>query len=275
MTEPAKALGLLRWAGGKKWATKYLGPAFHNYLSTGKQYVEPFLGSAAMAAYLGHHNAILTDVIPDLIEFYECVQRDPARLAWALSVYATYGVDKAAYLQVRDDHPEDKLFRAARVVYLNRLSFNGLWRVNKSGKHNVPYRESAIKRKSFEALSQSLQGADLACLDFAPVIGIAEPGALIYADPPYHGVYDSYTAEGFSEFDQERLAMALWEAHTRGCKVVLHNSNTELIQHLYSDWLTVVPVDERRSIAADPSSRDHAKCVVATNDVELLGSLAC
>lgn len=288
--KPAAA-PLLKWAGGKSWAVKHLGEPFRDYLATSDAaYIEPFLGSAAMAAALAPEVALLSDAIPDLISLYRCLQNRPGELAWALSAYATYGIDEAAYYAVRDQRPEDLLYQAARMIYLNRLSFNGLYRVNRKGAHNVPYgdagyRPSVVGRKSrdaigslfphkgkLEALGAALRGAVLLCQDFAYTVAQAPDGALIYADPPYHGVYDSYTAEGFSEADHIRLATALWHAHARGCKIVLHNSKTELIQYLYGDWLEVLPIDEKRPIAADPSKRERAKCVIASNHSAFLSA---
>jgi DNA adenine methylase len=270
----------------------HLGDVIHDYLIAHKaQYVEPFLGGAAMAAYLGWPYAILGDAIEDLVNLYHTVQDSPAELAWVLSGYAVRGVDKDAYLQIRDLRPEGKIQRAARMVYLNRLNFNGLWRVNKKGVYNVPYgdagyRASVVNRRSrdaitslfphkgkFEALSDALSGASILHTDFQNTISYAAHGgerALIYVDPPYHGVYDSYTAEGFSEEDQERLAEELYYAHKRGADIIFHNANTDLIQYLYKDWLEVIPVDEKRPIAADPSSRQAAPCIVATTRPELL-----
>lgn len=292
---PAKATPVLKWAGGKRWATALFGDILFDYVQDkDATYVEPFLGGASMAAYLGCRTAVLGDAVEDLIDLYRIIRDSPAELAWAISAYAVRGVDKEAYLSVRKERPEEPLQRAARMVYLNRLSFNGLYRVNKKGKFNVPYgdqvyRQSVVKRKSrdaitslfphkgkFEALSAALQGASLLHDDFADTLShAAQDGspALVYVDPPYDGTYDSYTAEGFSEDDQVRLAEALWHAHDRGADILLHNSNTELIRGLYGEWMTVVEFDEKRTVAADPSSRDRAPCVIATTNPDFLVKL--
>jgi len=289
-SEPVGARPLLKWVGGKGWAVPLLGDAIHNYLVEHQaQYVEPFLGGAAMAGYIGWHDSILADAIPELVSLYTIVRDKPAELAWVLSGYAVRGVDKEAYLGIRDLRPDCEIQKAARMVYLNRLSFNGLWRVNKKGKFNVPYgdagyRASVVNRRSrdaitslfphkgkFEHLSDALQGASILHSDFENTLSyVQDKPALIYVDPPYHETYDSYTAAGFTEEDQERLAESLWYAHDRGADIIFHNANTPLIQYLYSDWMEVIPVDEKRPVAADPSSRERAPCVIATTKSELL-----
>jgi len=274
---PAKATSVLKWAGGKRWATALFGDVFFEYLSQrDAHYVEPFLGGASMAAYLGWHTAILGDAIEDLIDLYRAARDRPGELAGELSAYAARGVDKDTYLAVRSDRPADPLTRAARMVYLNRLSFNGLYRVNRSGKFNVPYgdQSGALPAKDrFESLGAALRGASLLHGDFVDTLEhAAQDGspALVYVDPPYDGTFDSYTAERFSEDDQVRLAEALWEAHQRGADIVLHNSNTDLILDLYGEWMTVIPFDEKRTVAADASSRDAAPCIIATTNPDFL-----
>jgi DNA adenine methylase len=287
--EVKKASPLLKWAGGKRWFLPVAAEGIRKYLQkTGRVYFEPFVGGGAMAFSLGSAYMTISDAIEELVEFYQTVRDEPALVAWQLSAYAIEGVDKENYLRIRDLEPETAVCRAARMLYLNRLGFNGLYRVNKSGKFNVPYgdqvyRASVVKRKSrdaigslfphkgkIEAVSEALRKAFIVCNDFEPVIKEAGAGDLIYADPPYDGVFGAYTAQNFSKDDQERLAVALYEASERGAAIIAHNANTKDVWYWYHEWMTVIPVGERRIINSDAKNRGAASCVVVTNVPELL-----
>lgn len=284
-----KVSPLLKWAGGKRWFLPIAAEGIDAYLEkSGGCYFEPFVGGGAMALRLGRASMVLSDAIEELMGFYETVRDKPAKVAWQLSAYAIQGVDKENYLRVRDHEPKTDHGRAARMLYLNRLGFNGLYRVNKSGKFNVPYgdqvyRQSVVKRKSrdaigslfphkgkIEAVSEALRTALIGSCDFQTAIGEAGAGDLIYVDPPYDGTYSSYTAQSFSRDDQERLAVALYEASLRGAAIIAHNSNTEDVNYWYHEWMAVLPVNERRPINSDATNRSGAPCVVATNVPELL-----
>lgn len=277
----AEATPLLKWAGGKRRQLKILVPLIVERLEHGGRYLEPFLGGGAVALHLGiGERMILNDAIAELVVFYRTVRDEPARVAWALSAYACRGVDEAAYYSVRDERPTDPIFVAARMLYLNRLGFNGLYRVNVKGEFNVPYgkqpyRESVVNRKSadavtslfphkgkIEAVSDALRGARLLHGDFERVIDAAGADDVVYADPPYDGTYNSYNAQGFTESDQRRLAKVLKRARYRGARVLTSNSDTPLVRELYS-WAELLDTKEGRPINADVANRGKAPCVLA------------
>lgn len=274
------ATPILKWAGGKRKLVPRIAPAIAARLDeTGGTYIEPFLGGGAVALALGRERAVVCDAIPELAAFYQTVRDEPAKVAWALSALACRGVDKDAYLSVRSETFDKPEFAAARVLYLNRLGYNGLWRVNQKGKYNVPYgrqpyRESVVKRRSrdavtslfphkgkIEAVSDALAAAEILCGDFEPVINRAGPGDLVYADPPYDEQFNQYTAERFSELDQRRLAAALERATHRGAAVLASNSDTPLIREIYA-WAVVESEDENRPINADKAGRGRVPCVL-------------
>ncbi len=281
--EPMRVSPILKWAGGKRLLLKTIAdPILEHLTETGGRFIEPFLGGGAVALHLGLPNMIVNDAIEELIDFYRIVRDEPALVAWSLSALAIQGVEKDNYYVVRDMDPATlkPQMAAARMLYLNRLGFNGVYRVNKAGGFNVPYgkdkyRESAIKRKSrdaimslfphkgkIEAVSRALATTHILCGDFEPVIARAQAGDLIYNDPPYCGTYDSYTAMGFTEADQERLAVELYRANQRGVTILLSNADTDLIRYLYDEWAEILPTTERRSINADTGGRDRVACVL-------------
>ena len=215
------------------------------------------------------------------MNLYEQVRDEPALVAWALSSLAINGVDKDNYYCVRDMEPEPgTIMSAARMLFLNRLCFNGVYRVNSKGKFNVPYaddkyRESMVKRKSrdaitslfphkgkLEAVSQALANAEIMCGDFEHAIAKAGRGDLVYADPPYDGTYASYTTPRFDESDQERLAEHLYLANQRGAHILVSNSDTKLIRYLYGEWTEIMETEERRQINRDGDGRGPVGCVL-------------
>ena len=275
---------LLKWAGAKNWCADAFAPIFRTYLESGGYYIEPFVGSGSMHLATQAPLAVLGDTLEPLMEMHAVVRDTPGEFAWGLSGLCVRGVDEETYYWVRDESPRDTAVqRAARLLYLNRLDFNGLYRENKKGEFNVPYggacyRKSIIgrsardaigalfpNREKIEHVSLALKTAELYTGDFAALVENASAGDLIYADPPYSGTFAQYAAGGFDDADQERLAVALAEAHFRGAVVVAHNALTDHVKYLYGEWCHMIYVNERRAIAADGDKRGDAPCVVAVS----------
>jgi DNA adenine methylase len=231
---------------------------------------------------------ILTDLIDPLIEFYTAVRDTPGELAWATSALAIPGVGPENYYHVRDLEPATPIERAARFFFLNRLCFNGVYRENAKGDYNVPYGD-AIHRKSIagrssrdaieslfpnrekiQKVSDALKGSILAAADFEEVIAEAGAGDLVYCDPPYHTTFTAYNKGGFSEADQERLAVSLYHASERGAAIVAHNHDTEKVRWWYEEWTTIVETNEKRSVNSDVTKRnERAPCVLITKGISL------
>jgi DNA adenine methylase len=136
----------LRWAGGKSWLLKeisyFLPKEFNNYH-------EPFIGGGSVYLYLKNQGKIknysfLSDVNEDLINAYNIVKNSPSELS---DILETYVNEKEFYYLIRSQKPTDKILRAAQFIYLNRTSFNGIYRVNLKGEYNVPYGYKSYKRK--------------------------------------------------------------------------------------------------------------------------------
>lgn len=297
MKTPTTAAPLLKWAGGKRWFVEAAGwiiadeidPLFHDT----RRYFEPFLGGAAMALYLGTAipelgpagRMVLTDVLAPLAEFYQVVRDCPGDLAWGLSAVAIPGVSKEDYYRVRDSRPETAIGRASRLMYLNRLGFNGLYRENRAGGFNVPYGDSGYRasvvgrsardaieslfpnREKIQRASDALTGALIGQADFEEAVDAAGAADLVYADPPYDGTFESYASGGFGEGDQERLAAALGRAAARGATIIAHNSLTDRIRDLYRGW-GILKIAEKRSIAANGAKRARAPSVVMVSPTE-------
>jgi DNA adenine methylase len=227
---------LCRWVGGKGWAVERFGHSILEHLERrGGLFYEPFFGGGAMGLHIGSRypkQIVVSDIVEPLINFYQQLKTNHVELAKTVALIGIeYGLDEKAYYAVRDEKPDDPLFRAAQFLYLNALNFQGLYRENKSGVYNVPAgsraKEGKAKlpeRKAFDLASKALALADIRCGDFEAVIDLAGDRDFLYVDPPYYDTFTDYSKGGFGKEDQERLAMALYRAHERGATFIAHNS---------------------------------------------------
>lgn len=258
---PKKLVGpFLKWPGGKRWFV-----ANHSHLlpRTFNRYIEPFLGAGAVFFHLQPEVAVLGDSNSELIITYNAVKDDWKRLKQLLSVHQSRHC-KAYYYEVRSNVPKDPIESAARVIYLNRTCFNGIYRVNKQGQFNVPIGTKdrvLLETDAFEATSGLLSGAKLLTSDFQPLIDSAQEGDLVFADPPYtvsHNLngFIKYNERLFSWKDQERLARSLARARDRGALVVATNANHPSLRELYTKHdFKVKTVSRYSSISATAKTR--------------------
>lgn len=247
----------LKWAGGKRWlADRIVGLA---QPLCGK-YIEPFLGSGAVYFALRPVKAILSDANFELINTYQAIKDDPAKIAQLLREHQRRH-SKEYYYQMRSYKPRCEFRMAARFIYLNRTCWNGLYRVNLSGKFNVPIgTKSAVIMESddWAAMASVLKSAKIVCGDFESSIELAEKGDLVFADPPYtvkHNLngFIKYNDALFSWSDQIRLRDALLCAKQKGARVIVTNAHHASIRDLYQKDFLLEPV-ERASVLAGSSA---------------------
>jgi DNA adenine methylase len=235
----------LKWAGGK---TQILPELLSRLPRCFAGYHEPFVGGGALFFALARIGRLaagvtLSDVNPALIDAYAGV-RD--HVGEVIAILGARRNDADEFYRVRAQDPAalPAAERAARIVYLNRTCFNGLYRENRSGRFNVPFGRYKAPRICDEAVlraaSAALRGVDLAPRPFEAVLERARPGDLAYFDPPYDPVsatasFTAYARGGFGAVDQERLRDVARELAGRGVHVLLSNSATPLIRGLYGD----------------------------------------
>jgi len=231
-------------------------------------YWEPFIGGGAVFFTLADRigQATLSDINEELIITYSAVKRDVDGLIDALSEHATkHGKHEDYYNEVRGQVPSDSLAIAARFIYLNKTCYNGLYRVNKSGKFNVPkgrYKNPTICDEGrLRAASEVLKKAKIKLGDFSKVVK-PSAGDFIYCDPPYDDCFADYQAGGFSVHDQERLrnSVNLW--NSRGAKSLISNSDTDLIRRLYKTGFITHSIAAPRHINSKASGRTPAAEVI-------------
>ena len=266
----------LKWAGGKR----SLLPEILNRIPDERfeLYVEPFLGGGALFLELYRQGrierAILNDRNPELINTWKMVRDEPDAV---VDVFNRWAPTEEEYYEVRalDEAALSGVERAARVIWLNRHCFNGLYRLNRSGQFNVPFgkykRVPTIDVENLFNVSEALQCATLYQLDFSGVLAMAGEGSLVYCDPPYWPMsktasFTAYDGQSFGESDQIRLAQSFQQLSARDAVGILSNSWTPETVTLYEEHgLFVDQVFCRRSINRDASKRGPVPEVMVRN----------
>jgi len=247
----------LKWAGGKRWLINAGLPQPAAF----ERYVEPFLGGGAVFFGLAPQAAILSDVNPELISLYEVIRDEPSTLMQhMLEHHVQHSRDY--YYRVRADVPTERIARAARMLYLNRTCWNGLYRVNRMGEFNVPIGTKTavvMHDDDFEAVSSLLRNVEINCCDFEDTITQTKAGDFLFVDPPYtvkHNMngFVKYNENIFTWADQVRLRDVIAEAIERGTSVVVTNADHSSIHELYKSVATYRSVP-RSSVLAGPVER--------------------
>ena len=208
-------------------------------------------------ARLGRRRACLSDNNPNLVNAYLGVKQDVEQVIALLQEHkGRHGKDY--YYQVRAEVPGTVVERAARIIYLNRTCYNGLYRENSKGQFNVPFGRYTNPRicdeDNLRAVSQALRRAEIQTRHFETVLDRTQPGDLVYFDPPYHPLsktasFTAYAKGGFDEDAQRRLALVFAELRAKGVKALLSNSKTPFIEQLYRrDGYTVREVFATRAV---------------------------
>jgi len=227
---------LIKWAGGKR---RLLAEIRQFVPGDFGKYYEPFLGGGALFFSLLPPDARLSDSNQDLIEMYVAVRDDVESLIRALRRLRNCEED---YYRVRRAVPRTPAGKAARMIYLCTLSFNGIYRQNLKGEFNVPYGyKTHLKHYDIDRLreaSSQLQRREILYGDFESAVEDAQRGDLVYFDPPYtvaHGNngFVKYNAKIFSWDDQKRLARTALRLKRLGCHVIVSNADHPSIRELY------------------------------------------
>ncbi|MEX2160983.1 MAG: Dam family site-specific DNA-(adenine-N6)-methyltransferase [Anaerolineales bacterium] len=229
---------LLRWPGGKQWLTEKLIALVPKEIGV---YYEPFIGGAALFFALRPARAVLGDANRRLIETYETVRDNPRAVERALKKWPN---TERTYYRLRSKEFTTRVEKAAQFIYLNKTCWNGLYRVNRRGKFNVPFSNNG--RRVFDSdhlhhASAALRTAELVIGDFGLTLKRARERDFVYLDPPYittHGNnnFRSYNERLFSWEDQKRLAVVANKLADQNCYVVLSNSAHQSIIELYKKF---------------------------------------
>ena len=274
----------LKWAGGKRQLLPVIRKFFPLQYT---QYYEPFVGAGAVLLALQPNHSVINDANSELINCYRVIKDNPQALI-ALCDRHQQCNSKEYYYQLRQQDREDSyqnrslVERAARILYLNKTCFNGLFRVNSKGQFNVPYGNYSnpviADPQVIMAVSNYLNCSQSEILlgDFETAVASATKGAFIYFDPPYHPLSNSssftkYSRNDFGEAEQIRLKAVCDRLSDRGCQVLASNSASQFIQSLYDDSrYEIVEVQANRSINAVGSKRGKINELLIHNRFDMM-----
>lgn len=269
----------VKWAGGKAQLLEKiieLMPTEYN------EYYEPFVGGGALFFRLKPQYPHINDVNEELMAAFSCFKSKKKfeELKKLLRKYESeHSEDNYLAIRSLDRNPEWKkasnVEKAARLIYLNKACFNGLYRVNSNGYFNVPSGKKEVvhtfDETNFIGIYDYFKTAkpEITSKDFVECIKYAKSGDFVYFDPPYDSIEDkngfvSYDKDGFTKQDQIRLADCFKELDSRGVKVMLSNHNTKFINELYEGF-NIHIVKARRNINSKGNERGEVEEVIITN----------
>ncbi len=265
----------LKWAGGKRQLLSKIGQYVPQNFNI---YYEPFVGAGAVLFDLRPRRAVINDINTELINAYRVIKD---RVDELISVLSLHKNDEKYYYAIRNvDRTPDyekwsNVERAARLIFINKTCYNGLFRTNLRGHWNVPFGRYTNPRfadeKGLRAISQYLNENDIKILDtdFENALAGAGMGDFVYLDPPYDPIsvtssFTSYYKGSFNRDEQKRLKDTVDDLTRRRCMVMLSNSNTEYVRELYKEY-NVIVTTAIRAINSNASGRGKIEEVLVLN----------
>ena len=257
---------VLKWAGGKRQMIKTFLPLIPKKI---KSYCEPFVGGGALLFQLQPDIAYINDINTDLICVYRVIKDSVDELIEELKKYKN---ERDFFYSVRDWDRDKRKYsslstveRAARIIYLNKTCYNGLYRVNKAGEFNSPfgnYRSpNIVNEYVLRAVNDYFNAATVkfSCLDYSKILADIKKDTFVYIDPPYDPIsrtsnFTEFSKGGFSKDDQILLRQCCDDLDKRGVKFMLSNSATDFIKEQYSSYNLMI-VKTKRVINSVASKR--------------------
>lgn len=270
---------VLKWVGGKR----QLLPEIKKY--TPKKYntyFEPFVGGGAVLFELQPKKAVINDINRELIDLYSVIQNNVEELINTLSNSNLYSNTSECYYKVRELDREPQKYnkmnaieRAARILYLNKTCYNGLYRVNSMGEFNSPFgsykNPNIVNEITLKAVNKYFNDSKIQFLktDFEKAVKNAKKDDFIYFDPPYAPIsktsnFTGYNESGFGENEQKRLKDLCDRLNKNGVKFLLSNSDCEFIRDLYKDY-KIVTIKAKRAINSNGNNRGAISEVLIRN----------
>ena len=260
----------VKWAGGKRQLIPILNENLPKSFGT---YYEPFIGGGALLFHIlterKGQKCSISDLNSDLVLTYTTIRDKIDGLISSLKNHEkNYQKDsKTYYYSIRESNPRSEIEKTSRLLFMNRTCFNGLYRVNSKGKFNVPLgrytNPNIVNEDNLRSVSAILNTSKITikCRDFESVLRDAKKGDLVYFDPPYQPVsntanFTSYTNKSFTYDDLNRLAELCLKLDSKGCKVLLSNSDSKEVAKIFSDkpW-KINKIQANRSINSNSKKR--------------------
>ena len=269
----------VKWAGGK---TQLLEVIESHLPKKFNRYYEPFVGGGALLFKIQPIDFVINDLNSELISVYECFQNDSLFNGLKEKLIEHEKNHSEEYYYKIREMDKNELFdafplvdHAARMIYLNKACFNGLYRVNSKGYFNVPSgKKSTVKcfdEENFTRLRTFFKKRKCTILndDFSKCVSSAKKGDFVYLDPPYDTLdnkdsFTSYSKDSFGKDEQIRLAKTFKELVDKQVNVMLSNHNTKLINELYKDYKINI-IKAKRMINSKADGRGEIDEVLITS----------
>lgn len=284
-TEPKP---LLKWVGGKSRLSNVLIPKFlsNDYIKEGGRYIEPFVGSAAMAIAINHSKMILNDKNIKLMNFYHQIKQRPQKTYLKINKltteYNSCHNKEEFFYKIRKKYNDSILnfnnngiSHAAWFWFLNKTGFNGMYRETKKGKFNIPFGKRncpVLKWQEVLALSKILKNCKLYHKQFDKICTMARNGDFVYLDPPYLPLsktsnFSSYLRYKFGLDEHALLCEFMEKMHLKNVNVVMSNSNSPLTYDIYGNLKNFYfhKIDVQRLVSGNNKGRKKIKEVIITN----------
>lgn len=268
---------ILKWVGGKRQLLDTIVPLIPEYTT----YYEPFVGGGAVLFHLQPVKAVINDSNAELINIYKVIKSQPEELIACLERHKENNCQEYFY-EIRSlDRDREQYSRmtpveqAARIIYLNKTCYNGLFRVNRAGEFNSPWGRYKNPNITNETTIRSMSGylnkanVTIRCGDYRDSLKGLRKGSFVYLDPPYMPLstsssFTGYTAAGFGEQQQRELKKQCDMLSKKGINFLLSNSCCDFIEDLYKDYI-VERVAAKRAINAKGDKRGAIDEVLVRN----------
>lgn len=267
---------IVKWVGGKR---QILDQIIRFIPKTFSTYYEPFLGGGAVLLFLQPQKAVVNDLNIELINVYQVIKDNVNELITELKLHKNTA-DYFYNLREIDRDPNaffklSPVQKAARVIYLNKTCYNGLYRVNRAGEFNTPFgnykRPNIVNETTLRAVSRYFNRAEIAffATDFELILTKPQASDFVYLDPPYDPVSDTanftgYSQSGFDQKEQLGLKKACDRLNKRDVKFLLSNSATDFILDLYKDYQIEI-IQAKRPINSNGKKRGEVAEVLVRN----------
>lgn len=277
MTKDPSVTPILKWVGGKRQLIDAISPIIQEHTT----YYEPFVGGGAVLFHEQPSRAVINDSNSELINIYNVIKAEPEYLIELLAKHRERNSQEYFY-EVRALDRDSERYgamspeeRAARIIYLNKTCYNGLFRVNRAGEFNAPWGKYKNPNITNEATIRAMSGylnrarVKILCGDYREALKGIRKGSFVYMDPPYMPISSSssftgYTAEGFGIQEQKELKHQCDILNKKGIHFLLSNSCCDFIEDLYKDY-KVERVSAKRTVNARADKRGAIDEVLVSN----------
>ncbi|MBR4830100.1 MAG: Dam family site-specific DNA-(adenine-N6)-methyltransferase [Muribaculaceae bacterium] len=263
----------LRWAGGKKWLVRRINDTLD--INSYSSYHEPFVGGGAMLFHLQPKKAYISDMNEQLMLTYLNIKD---HIDDVIALIDGYGIGEAAYYDVRKIRTNNPIEKAAQFIYLNQMSYNGIYRVNSAGDYNVPWGKRINYQFDFDNLrkvSKYLKHVRIESMDFEGCLKRIRKNALVFLDPPYtHSKIENgfiqYNQKTFTLDDQKRLSIMIDKIKSRGAFYILTNADHVVIREVFDKGDRVIPITRISGIGGKNAQRgQYEECIFTNTNITL------